>query len=160
MRIGSRLLNHRCLPGMAGIWLVTGVVWSSGCCITRAPSPVGAKPGIVVQELVKSSRSWDGALLPPYPAGQPEITIRRITIPAGARLELHEHPVLNAGVLLHGQLTVVTTDGKTLSLKEGEPIVEVVKTAHYGINRGDQPAEILVVYAGTTNLPITVMMGK
>ncbi len=62
--------------------------------------------------------------------------------------------------LLHGQLTVVTTDGKTLSLKEGEPIVEVVKTAHYGINRGDQPAEILVVYAGTTNLPITVMMGK
>jgi quercetin dioxygenase-like cupin family protein len=114
----------------------------------------------VVQELVKSSRSWDGAWLPPYPAGQPEITIRRITIPAGARLEMHEHPVINAGVLLHGQLTVVTADGKTLSLQEGEPNIEVVKTAHYGINRGDQPAEILVVYAGATGLLSTVTAGK
>ena len=69
-----------------------------------------------------------------YPQGQPEITIRRISIPAGARLDIHSHSVITAGVLITGQLTVVTADGKTLDLKAGEPIVEVVNTLHYGIN--------------------------
>jgi hypothetical protein len=57
--------------------------------------------------------------------------------------------VINAGVLMSGQLTVETTDGKVLHLKAGDPIVEVVNTLHYGINEGTVPAEIVVFYAGT-----------
>ena len=111
---------------------------------------------ISVKELVKSSKSWDGKLLVPYPQGQPEITILRISIPAGARLETHSHPVINAGVLISGQLTVKTIDGKVLHLKAGDPIVEVVNTLHYGINEGTVPAEIVVFYAGTLGQPVTV----
>ena len=109
-----------------------------------------------VKELIKTSKSWDGKLLIPYPQGQPEITIRRITIPAGARLETHSHPVINAGVLMSGQLMVETTDGKVLHLKAGDPIVEVVNTLHYGINEGTVPAEIVVFYAGTVGQAVTV----
>ncbi|MGH8546411.1 MAG: cupin domain-containing protein [Gammaproteobacteria bacterium] len=90
-----------------------------------------------------------------YPQGQPEITIRRISIPAGARLDTHSHPVINAGLLMSGQLTVVT--GKTLHLKAGDPIVEVVNTLHYGINQGTVPAEIVVFYAGAIGTPLTVV---
>lgn len=108
---------------------------------------------IAVEELVKTTRSWDGKLLRSYPQGQPEITIRRIIIPAGARLDTHSHPVINAGVLLSGQLTVVTADEKTLHLKAGDPIVEVVNTSHYGINQGNVPAEIVVFYAGAVEVP-------
>ncbi len=108
---------------------------------------------IAVEELVKTTRSWDGKLLRSYPQGQPEITIRRISIPAGARLDTHSHPVINAGVLLSGQLTVVTADDKTLHLKAGDPIVEVVNTSHYGINQGNVPAEIVVFYAGAVEVP-------
>ena len=111
---------------------------------------------IAVKELVRTSKSWDGKLLAPYPQGQPEITIRRISIPAGARLETHSHPVINAGVLMSGQLTVETTDGKVLHLKAGDPIVEVVNTLHYGINEGTVPAEIVVFYAGTVGQAVTV----
>ena len=111
---------------------------------------------IVVEELVRNSKSWDGELLPPYPQGQPEITIRRINIPAGARLETHSHPAINAGVLMSGQLTVETTDGKILHLKAGDPIVEVVNTLHYGINDGTVPAEIVVFYAGIVGQAVTV----
>lgn len=107
--------------------------------------------------LVKTTQSWDGRLLPGYSQGQPEITILRITIPAGARLATHKHPVINAGVLLSGQLTVVTTDGKELHLAAGDPIVEVVDTLHYGFNPGDMPAEILVFYAGVVSAPITIV---
>ncbi len=121
---------------------------------------IGQEPNessIVVKELVKTSKSWDGELLPPYPQGQPEITIRRISIPAGARLETHSHPVINAGMLMSGQLTVVTADGKMLHLKAGDPIVEVVNTPHYGINQGKAPAEIVVFYAGAVDIPIPVV---
>lgn len=119
----------------------------SGCAMARREDG-GNGAVIVFKELVKTSRSWDGKLLIPYPKDQPEITIRRVSIPAGARLETHSHPMINAGVLLSGKLKVVTLDGKTLHLKAGDPIVEVVNTLHYGINEGDMPAEIVVFYAG------------
>ena len=127
-----------------------------GCAIVRTSQEPG-EASTIVKELVKTTRSWDGKVLPPYPQGQPEVTILRISIPAGTRLDTHSHPVINAGVLISGQLTVVTTDGKTLHLKAGDPIVEVVNTLHYGINQGEVPAELVVFYAGTIGTPITVV---
>ena len=79
------------------------------------------------------------------------------SIPAGARLETHSHPVINAGVLISGELTVVTAEGKTLQLKAGDPIVEVVNKLHYGINQGTVPAEIVVFYAGAVDTPVTTV---
>jgi quercetin dioxygenase-like cupin family protein len=111
--------------------------------------------GVVANILSKTGVSWDGRNLPEYPSGQPEITILRIKIPAGSELPLHKHSVINAGVLLSGELTVVTEDNKTLRLKSGESIVEVVNTWHYGKNEGSTPAEIIVFYAGAPGEPIT-----
>jgi quercetin dioxygenase-like cupin family protein len=106
--------------------------------------------------LSKSSVSWDGSRLPDYAKGAPEVTILRIKIPPGVQLPLHEHPVINAGVLLSGELTVVTEDHHTLHLKAGESLVEVVNTWHSGKNEGTQPAEIIVFYAGVRDTPITI----
>jgi quercetin dioxygenase-like cupin family protein len=127
-----------------------------GCAIVYdTPQAHDAPP--VVEKLITTRHSWDGASLPAYPQGQPEVTLLRITIPAGTRLHTHSHPVINAGILLSGSLTVITTEGKTLHLKAGDPIVEVVNTLHYGINEGDVPAEIVVFYAGVADTPITVV---
>jgi quercetin dioxygenase-like cupin family protein len=112
--------------------------------------------GASVAALSKTSVSWDGQDLPDYTPGKPEITILRITIPPGSQLPVHKHPVINAGVLLRGDLTVVNEDGTILRLKAGESIVELVNTWHYGKNDGDTPAEIIMVYAGRTGVPITV----
>ena len=111
---------------------------------------------IDVDVLAKSSSSWDGEALPEYPEGTPEVTILHITIPPGTQLPIHEHPVINAGVLLSGRLTVKTEDGSILHLKAGDPIVEVVDKWHYGINEGSEPAEIIVFYAGIEGMPITI----
>jgi len=111
---------------------------------------------IEVRQLAKSTTSWDGGVLPGYPEGQPEVTILRIKIPAGAKLETHYHPVINAGVLLAGELTVVAEDDKTLHLKAGDSIVELVNKKHYGKNEGAETAEIIVFYAGTEGKPITI----
>jgi quercetin dioxygenase-like cupin family protein len=125
-------------------------------CATNATNEEANDASISVKELVRTSKSWDGELLAPYSQGQPEITILRITIPAGARLETHSHPVINAGMLMSGQLTVETTDGKILHLKAGDPIVEVVNTLHCGTNDGTVPAEIVVFYAGIVGQAVTV----
>ncbi len=106
--------------------------------------------------LAKTSSSWDGGMLPEYAGGKPEITILKIIIPPKVQLPLHKHPVINAGVLLKGELTVVTEDKKTLHLKAGESIVEVVDKWHYGTNEGSEPAEIIVFYAGVLGKPITI----
>jgi quercetin dioxygenase-like cupin family protein len=111
---------------------------------------------VKVDVLAKTSSSWDGSALPDYAKGKPEITILRITIPQGVTLPLHEHPVINAGVLLKGELTVITEEDKILHLKAGDSIIEVVNKWHYGKNEGNIPAEIIVFYAGTPGTPITI----
>jgi quercetin dioxygenase-like cupin family protein len=111
---------------------------------------------VKVDTLAKTSFSWDGNVLPSYKKGTPEVTILKITIPPGITLPLHKHPVINAGVLLKGILTVITEDKKTLYLKAGDSIVEVVETWHYGMNEGNEPAEIIVFYAGIKDMPITI----
>ena len=128
---------------------------SHSCSMVRN-SPGANQTSPDVKELIKTTQSWDGECLPAYPQGKPEITILRIIIPAGAQLKTHSHPVINAVVLISGQLTVVTKDGKTMHLKAGDPFVEVVNRLHYGINQGKVPAELVVFYAGVTNTPITV----
>ncbi|OZB32993.1 MAG: hypothetical protein B7X60_15645, partial [Polynucleobacter sp. 39-45-136] len=89
-------------------------------------------PGEVkVTQILKATKEWDGSPLPPYPPKNPEITILRYEIPPGIRLPMHKHPVINAGVVLQGQLTVTAKDGKQLILNEGDSIVELVDKWHY-----------------------------
>lgn len=130
-----------------------------GMCLALLLSAnVGAQEAsdIKVEVLAKTSSSWNGKALPDYSKGTPEITILRITFPPGAVLPLHKHPVVLAGVLLKGELTVVTEDNKRLHLKAGDPVVEVVNTWHYGKNEGQQPAEIIVIYSGIQGKPLSI----
>jgi quercetin dioxygenase-like cupin family protein len=115
-----------------------------------------ASDNIDIETLAKTSSSWNNQPLPCYPEGVPEITILRIHIPPGAELSLHKHPVINAGVLLAGELTVITEDNDLLCLKSGDAIVEVVDKWHYGRNMGEETAEIIVFYAGIQDSPVTI----
>ena len=111
---------------------------------------------IQLEELIKTTTSWDGEDLPDYGTGEAQITILKATIPPGAQFPLHKHPVINAGVLTTGQLMVVTEESDTLRVTAGEALVEVVGEWHFGINDGETPAEIIVFYAGHADQPITV----
>ena len=132
------------LCGIGLILFLTGNVWAQ------------EENAVNVDVLAKTGVSWDGMALPNYPQGKPEVTILRIKIPPKVQLPLHQHPVINAGVLLKGELTVVTKNKETLHLKAGDSIVEVVDKWHYGKNEGNEPAEIIVFYAGVQGTPITV----
>jgi quercetin dioxygenase-like cupin family protein len=113
-------------------------------------------PGIEANVLIKTTTSWNGATLPPYGEGQPEITIIRYTFAPGASIPMHMHPVINAGVLLKGELNIFTKTGEKITLKAGEPLVELFKEWHYGSNPGTEPIDLIVVYAGTVGTPLTI----
>lgn len=118
----------------------------------------GAKhQGIEVVKLTETSKSWNGDKLPAYPKGQPQVTVLKITIPPKTKLHKHYHPVINSGIMLKGKLKVVDVDNNILFLKKGDVIVELVNKVHYGINETNKPVEIVVFYAGTEELPITVI---
>jgi len=110
-----------------------------------------------VEVLAKTSASWNGADLPRYSWGKPEVTLLRISIPPHTDLAWHKHPVINAGVMISGELTVITDKQDTLYLKAGDPIVEVVDTWHFGKNEGDEAVDIIVFYAGVKNKDITIL---
>ncbi len=112
-----------------------------------------ASPNVKV--LVKSSKSWDGQELPNYETGKPEITVLKITIPPHSELPVHKHPIINVGILTKGKLTVMTNENETLYLEEGSPIIEVVDKWHFGKNESDEPAEIIVFYAGVKEKPLS-----
>ena len=110
-----------------------------------------------VTKLAETTTSWNGDTLPAYPAGQPKITVLKFVIPPKVRLPNHFHTLINSGYMLKGELTVIDVNNETLLLKEGDVIVELVNKIHHGVNNGDVPVELVVFYAGTTELTNTIL---
>ena len=107
------------------------------------------------ETLIRTEAYWNKQTIKPIHIEHPQITILRITIPAGKKLSIHKHPILNIGYLTKGELTVRTENGETLVLKPGDPIVELVDVWHYGEIQNVKPkyyavedAEIVVTYVG------------
>ena len=107
-------------------------------------------------ELIRTSQSWDGAELPDYPQGRPELVVKKYVFPAGQKLAWHHHPVMNYGVLVQGELTIIAKDGTEKVVHAGEAVVEMVGTVHHGENRGSQPAILYMFYLSQEGLPLSV----
>ena len=112
--------------------------------------------GIKTTELVRTSQSWDGVELPDYLQGKPEIVGMKYEIPAGQKLGIHYHPVMNFGILVQGDLTIISEDGLEKVVHEGEAIVEMVGTVHHGENRGTKPVVLYMFYLSQKGLPLSV----
>ena len=113
------------------------------------------KPEVTV--LLETTKSWNGNTLPKFPEGQPKVTISKVVIPPKAKLPKHLHPVITTGILTKGELTVTDNEGKKITMKEGDVLVEVTNTIHFGENTGSKTAEILVFYIGEENTPTTIL---
>ncbi len=111
---------------------------------------------VKVEVLVKSDKMWDGTSLPDFSEKETEVTVLRITIPPHTTLPLHKHPMINAGYMVSGELTVESEDGKVLNLKQGDVLIELVDKWHFGSNNTDQPVVIVVFYVGTKGQPLSI----
>ena len=132
---------------------------AAGCASPRTASPFAkyddAKE-IEILDLARTSQSWDGAELPNYPVGKPELVVRRYVFPRGSKLGWHHHPVMNYGILQQGELTIIGLDGKETTVHAGEAVVEMVGTIHHGENRGDKTVVLDMFYISQAGTPIAV----
>ena len=100
-------------------------------------------------ELIRTSQSWDGVELPDYLQGRPELVAVKYVFPAGKKLGWHHHPVMNYGILVQGELTIIGQDGKEKVVHEGEPVVEMVNTIHKDVI-------LYMFYLSQKDLPLAV----
>ena len=113
-------------------------------------------PSVQTTELIRTTKSWDGMELPEYLQGRPELVAMKYEIPAGQKLTWHNHPVMNHGILVQGELTIVSLEGTEKVVHEGEAIVEMVGTIHHGENRGTKPVILYMFYLSQPGLPLSV----
>lgn len=87
--------------------------------------------GVNAEELLRTTTTWEGAEIV-YPKGKAEITSIKLKIDEGQTTPFHCHPVPTLGYILKGQVEVETRSGKSVTLHEGESVVEVLRTLHRG----------------------------
>ena len=126
----------------------------TSCCNAKTKDDSSSK--VITTELVRTSQSWDGVALPDYLQGKPEIVGMKYEIPAGQKLGIHYHPVMNFGILVQGDLTIISEDGLEKVVHEGEAVVEMVGTVHHGENRGTKPVVLYMFYLSQTGQPLSV----
>lgn len=108
------------------------------------------------ETVIQTDSHWNKQAIKPIHIDHPQVTILRITIPAGEKLSMHKHPILNIGYLTKGELTVRSESGDVLVLHPGDPIVELVDIWHYGESTGSEDAEIVVTYVGEKEDPLSI----
>ena len=131
------------------------IVFISGCKESKANED-NLVQTVSSEELIRTSQSWDGVELPDYLQGRPELVAVKYVFPAGQKLGWHHHPVINYGVLVQGELTIIGQDGKEKVVHEGEAVVEMVNTVHHGENRGIKPVILYMFYLSQDSLPLAV----
>ena len=126
------------------------------CCMKDKAQEDNTITEVQSTELIRTSQSWDGVELPDYFKGRPELVAVKYVFPAGKKLGWHHHPVMNYGILVQGELTIIGQDGKEKTVHEGEPVVEMVNTIHHGENRGTKPVILYMFYLSQKDKPLAV----
>ena len=110
---------------------------------------------VKAETLLRSSTSWDGTPYASYPAGSPELTVLKITIPAHTALPWHTHPMPNAAYILSGELVLEKKEtGEKKVLTKGQVLPQLVGQLHRGTT-GNAPVVLIVFYAGTKGMPLS-----
>lgn len=124
----------------------------------------------VILEILRSSRSWDGASLPASGHGKTEFRVLLFKMSPGVMTSVHMHPLNGAGYVIKGELTMYATQDphgsfadskrvKKVKLRSGEGWAETVNTWHYGINEGSDEVEFVLIFVGEEGTPPTLSLG-
>jgi quercetin dioxygenase-like cupin family protein len=136
------MVHRRCIAIAA--WLLLAGGWiESAFAMPPAPS---------VESLIETSETVLGEEFF-YPEGRARITAAVVTVPPGAVLPPHLHPVPLFAYVLQGELIVDYGSEGERVYRSGDSLVEAYDWPHQGRNGGRGIVKILVVYAGAEGVP-------
>jgi quercetin dioxygenase-like cupin family protein len=139
--------------GLALLALLTLGLPIGGARADDGKAALGATTAVIL----KSSRTADGGALKYPEGGTPEISTAVVTLEAGGRTALHEHPGPVVAYILEGALTVKEEGNEPRTYHAGESFLETVGHWHQGFNAGTTPVKILAVFLGQEGQPTTVL---
>ena len=114
------------------------------------------EPPIKVEQVLQTTQAWDGSPYTRYPAGSPQLTVLRLTIPPHTALHWHHHPVISVAYVLSGHLTIEKRDtGERTMVQAEQAVAETVDLTHRGFTT-DELVELIVFYAGQVGLALTI----
>ena len=149
-------MNKKIKLWVFAVTLVCGTTLGLTACKEAKAQEDNPVQQVVSTELIRTSQSWDGVELPDYLQGRPELVAMKYVFPAGQKLGWHHHPVMNYGILVQGELTIIGQDGKEKPVHEGEPVVEMVNSILHVENRGSKPFILYMFYLSQKGLPLAV----
>lgn len=149
------VLGGKYLPAMSAAALSLLVGCATPCKDSAFAKYDDAKE-VEIIELARTTQSWDGAALPNYPVGKPELIVKRYVFPRGSKLGWHHHPVMNYGIVQQGELTIIGQNGAEKTVRAGEAVVEMVGTVHHGENRGDKTVVLDMFYISQDGTALSV----
>jgi quercetin dioxygenase-like cupin family protein len=135
-----------------GITVIAAASLTALIVQTRANSVASGHREILLQ----TTQSWNGKPYTHYPTDRPQLTTIKLTIAPHTALPWHTHPFPNVVYVLSGSLTLHDrASGKTQVVHQGQAVGESVDDVHRG-ESGDEPAVLLITYAGTPGVPTSV----
>ena len=134
------------------IALTAGISFPIVAC---APMKKRSIEPVVVETLIIATESWNGDSFK-YPKGQAEMSLQKITAQPGFQTPLHLHPQPGIVYVLRGTLYCETTDGKSLTVREGETFASSQDTVHFCKNNGDEEGVVFVASAGAKGKQTTI----
>lgn len=150
-------MNKKQILAIATTVILTGCNATSFQATTQSHSQSHQQISeIVVEQIYKGSKSWDGSKLPAYPEGTPELQLLKVTVPPGAKVDWHKHQVVNIGYVLNGTIDVFAENGLKTTVSAGQAINELVEQWHYGVNNSDEFVHLIVFYAGIEGTDVTI----
>jgi len=144
---------------LSRVWALALVTSAAFGCATAESA---GQSRIKIETLVESTSSWDGAPYRPYPGGQPQTTVVKISIAPHTTLKWHSHPMPNAGYVLSGELTLEKPDGTKKHFIAGQALAATVDSIHRGIT-GDgtcRPDRLLFWDTRATTFSIAAVPAK
>jgi len=115
-------------------------------------SSPAAPPATSVEPLLDTDMTIVGQAFA-YPAGRARISAARLTVPPGATVPLHLHPVPLFVYILQGEIVVDYGSYGTRTYGKGDAFVEAFELPHHARNGGKGNVELLTVYAGAEGVP-------
>jgi len=119
-----------------------------------ATTAIATPPGPQVDTLLEANLTVLGQTFE-YPEGPGTLTAAIVTVPPGAVLAPHLHPVPVFGYVLQGDLVVDYGSQGEITYSRGDAFVEAFDWPHQGRNGGRGVVQILAIYAGADGVPNT-----
>ncbi len=111
---------------------------------------------LLVEELLSADRTSIGQKIDYPNVDNAQVSMRKITFPAGSSTGWHTHEIPVLSYVISGTLTVEIEGREPTDYSSGQCFAESFNTYHQGVNKTEKDLVVLAVYLGGDDKPLSI----